>query len=140
VVDAIGGQAMDDDAREKLRKAGARVAWFNPVSAYSLEEANYRTHRKALVVDGEIAFVGGVGIADQWAQSVNGAPIWRDTHLELRGSVALDVEAAFNENWIETGGVVAPDLLVHGAIPGGRARSFAVWSSPEGGANAMKLL
>ncbi len=140
VLDAMGAQGMDGEARERLRAAGARVAWFNPMSAYSLEEANYRTHRKALVVDGEIAFVGGIGIADQWAQSVDGAPVWRDTHLELRGPVALDVEAAFNENWIETGGVVAPDLLVHGAVPGGRARSFALWSSPEGGANALKLL
>jgi cardiolipin synthase len=140
VVDAIGAEKMDEEARERLRQAGARVAWFNPVASYSLEEANYRTHRKALVVDGDTAFVGGIGIADQWAQPIEGSPKWRDTHLELRGQIALDVEAAFNENWIETGGVVAPDLLMHEPASGGRARSIAVWSSPEGGANSMKLL
>lgn len=140
VLDSIGAETMDDAAREQLRSAGAHVAWFNPVASYSLEEANYRTHRKALVVDGDTAFVGGIGIADQWAQAVDGSPKWRDTHLELHGQVALDVEAAFNENWIETGGVVEPDLLMHEPAPGGRARSIAVWSSPEGGANAMKLL
>jgi cardiolipin synthase len=140
VLDAIGAESIDDAAREKLRRAGAQVAWFNPVASYSLEEANYRTHRKALVIDGDTAFVGGIGIADQWAQAIEGSPKWRDTHLELHGQVALDVEAAFNENWIETGGVVAPDLLMHEPASGGRARSIAVWSSPEGGANAMKLL
>ena len=140
VVDAIGAEKMDEGARERLRQAGARVAWFNPVASYSLEEANYRTHRKALVVDGDTAFVGGIGIADQWAQPVDGSPKWRDTHLELHGQVALDVEAAFNENWIETGGVVEPDLLMHEPPPNGAARSIAVWSSPAGGANSMKLL
>lgn len=140
VLDAIGAETMDEASRERLRNAGAHVAWFNPVAGYSLEEANYRTHRKALVVDGDTAFVGGIGIADQWAQAVDGSPKWRDTHLELRGQVALDVEAAFNENWIETGGVVEPDLLMHEPAPDGRARSVTVWSSPEGGANAIKLL
>jgi cardiolipin synthase A/B len=140
VLDAIGAETMDDAAREQLRSAGAHVAWFNPVASYSLEEANYRTHRKALVVDGDTAFVGGIGIADHWAQAVDGAPKWRDTHLELHGQVALDVEAAFNENWIETGGVVEPDLLMHEPAADGRARSITVWSSPEGGANGMKLL
>ena len=140
VLDAIGAEKMDDASQEQLRSAGAEVAWFNPVASYSLEEANYRTHRKALVVDGDTAFVGGIGIADQWAEDVDGAPKWRDTHLELRGPVALDVEAAFNENWIESGGVVEPDLLMHEPAPGGPAHSIAVWSSPEGGANGIKLL
>ena len=59
----------------------------------------------------------------------------------LRGPVALDVEAAFNENWIETGGVVEPDLVPHDDSPrAARRNRSAVWSSPEGGASAMKLL
>ena len=50
------------------------------------------------------------------------------------------MEAAFNENWIETGGVVEPDLVPHDRPAGGTAKSTAVWSSPEGGASAIKLL
>jgi cardiolipin synthase len=141
VLDSIGADGMDPAHRRRLEEAGCQIGWFNPVASYSIEEANYRTHRKALVVDGETAFVGGIGIADHWAMDLDGQKRWRDTHLEFRGPVALDVEAAFNENWIETGGVVAPDIDLHERPASGEARSIAVWSSPEGGgANSIKLL
>jgi cardiolipin synthase A/B len=67
------------------------------------------------------------------------SPTWRDTHFEVRGPAAINVEAGFHENWIETGGEVEPDLLLH-AEPTGKARSIVVWSSPEGGANELKLM
>jgi cardiolipin synthase len=140
VLDSVGASNMDDRHVERLTAAGARLGWFNPVASWSFEEVNYRTHRKALVVDGDVAFVGGIGVADQWAIPVEGQAVWRDTHIELRGPAAVNVEAAFNENWIETGGVVEPDLLPHDDEPAGQARSIVVWSSPEGGASAMKLL
>jgi len=140
VLDSVGAASIDQADVDRLQRAGCRIGWFNPVASYSLEEVNYRTHRKALVIDGETAFVGGIGIADHWAEDAPGAPRWRDTQVELRGPVALDVEAAFNENWIETGGVVDPDLLPHDTPHGGPARSLAVWSSPEGGMGPMKLL
>ena len=140
VLDSVGASDMDPAHIERLEGAGCRIGWFNPVAGYSLEEANYRTHRKALVIDGEIAFVGGIGIADHWVEHAEEYPPWRDTQLELRGPIALNVEAAFNENWIESGGVVEPDLLPHDASHTGRARAVAVWSSPEGGASAIKLL
>ena len=56
------------------------------------------------------------------------------------GPAAVYIEGSFNENWIESGEVVAPDLLPHDDEPTGRARSIVVWSGPEGGASAMKLL
>ena len=140
VLDALGAQDVEPAHVERLENAGVRIGLFNQVSGYSLEEANYRTHRKALVVDGEVAFVGGVGIADHWVDDTEEMPRWRDTHFELRGPVALDVEAAFHENWIETGGVVEPDVLQHTDPATGPARSIVVWSSPEGGTSAIKLL
>jgi cardiolipin synthase len=140
VLDAVGAADMDRNHIERLEEAGCRIGWFNPVAGYSLEEANYRTHRKALVIDGETAFVGGMGIADHWAEDSEEQRLWRDTQLELRGPIALNVEAAFNENWIESGGVVDPDLLPHDTRHTGRARAIAVWSSPEAGASRIKLL
>lgn len=139
VLDSVGASSMDDAHVERLERAGCRIGWFNPVASYAIEEANYRTHRKALVVDGDVAFVGGIGIADQWWKSTEEQPMWRDTHVELHGPAAVNVEAAFHENWIETGGVVEPDLLIH-AAPTGAAASIVVWSSPAGGTNEMKLL
>jgi cardiolipin synthase len=139
VFDAVGASDMDERHIERLEKAGCRIGWFNPISSFAIEEANYRTHRKALVVDGDVAFIGGIGIADHWLVDAEDSPKWRDTHFEVRGPAAINVEAAFHENWIETGGVVEPDLLLH-AEPVGKAQSIVVWSSPEGGANELKLL
>ena len=140
VLDAIGAKAIDPGDLERLENAGCTIGWFNQVSGYSIEELNYRTHRKALVIDGDVAFVGGMGIADHWAFDTDGEKRWRDTQIEVRGPAAINIEAAFSENWIETGGVVEPDLLAHDNEAAGTARSIVVWSSPEGGANAMKLL
>ena len=139
VLDSVGASDMDERHIERLTNAGCRIGWFNVISSFSIEEANYRTHRKALVVDGDVGFIGGIGIADQWLVEAEDSPKWRDTHFEVRGPAAINVEAAFHENWIETGGVVEPDLLLH-SKPGGKAQSIVVWSSPEGGANELKLM
>lgn len=139
VLDSVGA-TMDEDHIARLEKAGVKISWFNPVRSLGIEEVNYRTHRKALIVDGDVAFVGGIGVADQWLADTPEEPRWRDTHVEMRGPAAINVEAAFHENWIETGGVVEPDVLTHDGQTGGMAESIVVWSSPEGGTNGMKLL
>ncbi len=139
VLDSVGSKSIDPDHLKRLEAAGAQVAWFHEVASYNIEEANYRTHRKALVIDGDVAFVGGMGIADQWAVDVEGQKQWRDTQIEVLGPGAMNVEAAFNENWIETSGVVEPDVLAHTPAEG-TAQSVVVWSSPEGGTNEMKRL
>ena len=139
VLDAVGSKSMDPDHVKRLEAAGCHIGWFHAVASYNIEEANYRTHRKALVVDGDIGFVGGMGIADHWAMDVEGQKQWRDTQIKVMGPAAMDIEAAFNENWIETSGVVEPDVLTH-APAEGTARSVVVWSSPEGGTNELKRL
>ena len=139
VLDAMGSK-LDPDHLKRLEAAGCQIGWFHPVASYrAIEDVNYRTHRKALIVDGDVAFVGGMGIDDQWAMDVDGQKMWRDTHVEVRGPGAMDVEAAFNENWIETSGVVEPDVLTH-APAEGQAESIVVWSAPEGGVNELKRL
>jgi cardiolipin synthase A/B len=140
VLDSIGANKIEPDHVERLERAGCRIAWFNKVSSFSIEELNYRTHRKSLIVDGDVAFVGGIGISDFWARETERGPRWRDTQIEVRGPAAVYVEGSFNENWIEGGEIVEPDLLPHHDGPAGRARSIVVWSGPEGGASEMKLL
>ena len=138
VFDSLGAKVSSDDI-ERMTKAGCHIGWYNKVRSRAIEEVNYRTHRKALIVDGEVAFVGGIGIDDQWARDTDKEQRWRDTHVKVAGPAATDIEAAFNENWIETGGVVEPDVVPHDPNPRGPASSIVIWSSPEGGTNALKL-
>ena len=140
VLDSIGSKKMSRNDLDRLEDAGCHLGWVNPVVSYSIGEANFRTHRKALVVDGRVAFVGGMGIGDHYWKDTKDYPRWRDTHVELRGPGVTDVEAAFNQNWILTGGVVDPVVRPTDARPAGSAQSIVVWSSRQTGANEMKLL
>jgi cardiolipin synthase len=140
VVDAIGSKKLGHDITDRLESAGASIGWVNPLLGASIQDANYRTHRKALVVDGLVAFVGGMGVADQWLKPDKDVPPWRDTQVELRGPVVSDIEAAFNQNWILTGGLVEPEVRVTGPAPAGSGESIVVWSSRQGSENELKLL
>jgi cardiolipin synthase len=140
VLDSVGSTKMSDADEQRLEAAGAEIRWVNPVVSFQIEEANYRTHRKALIVDGAVAFVGGMGIADQWAHAAKDFPMWRDTMIEMHGPVVDDVEAAFNQNWIVVGGVVKPEVEPQTASASGPAKSIVVWSAPQSGANELKLL
>jgi cardiolipin synthase A/B len=140
VLDAMGTADLPVEEVQRLRDAGGEIGMFNPFRYSGLEEVNYRTHRKILVVDGEVAYVGGIGFADHWLGDADGPEHWRDTQFEVRGPAVDNIEAGFHENWIETGGVVEPIVEPRAGPPAGKARSIVVWSSPEGGTNAMKLL
>jgi cardiolipin synthase len=138
VLDSMGAADTEREDLRTLHDAGVQIGWFNPQTG--LEEINYRTHRKILVVDGQVAYIGGVGLADHWEGNAEDEDHWRDTQFEIRGPVVDNIEAGFHENWIETGGVVEPIVAPRADAPSGEARSIVVWSSAEAGSNALKLL
>jgi cardiolipin synthase len=101
---------------------------------------NYRTHRKILVVDGEIGFTGGAGVADHWLGHAQDKEHWRDTQVEMRGPVVRLAEGAFYENFLEADGTEAPALDSPLPDPGDEAPSLVIRSSPTGGSNDLKRL
>ena len=140
IVDAVGASAMEREHVERLQHAGVQIGTFNPLKWHSIEEINYRTHRKILVVDGDVAFTGGAGVADHWLGNADAPEHWRDTHLRVTGPAVTMLEAAFYENWAETGHTSDPRLDLRPPPPETRARSLVEWSSPSGGSNRVKLL
>ena len=140
VVDAVGASSMEEDHVKRLRSAGAHVAQFNTPSWYSLEEVNYRTHRKILVVDGEVGFTGGAGVSDHWLGNADSKEHWRDTQVEIRGPIVRLLEAAFYENFLEADGPEAPVLDPPPAPAGDDGAALVIRSSPSGGSNDLKQL
>ena len=140
VVDAMGASSMDESHIERLRAAGCKVLKFNTVRWYSLEYVNYRTHRKILVVDGEVGFTGGVGVSDHWLGNARSKEEWRDTQVRIRGPIVRLMEAAFYENLVEAGGEEPPELGDEGLGPDDQGSSIQVSSSPTGGSNDLKRL
>ena len=139
VVDPVGSLMVPKN-RERLEKAGAKLAWFNPLGFFTVEVANYRTHRKTLVVDGEVAFTGGMGVADHWLGHAQDQEHWRDTQFKVTGPSVRALESAFYENWIESGGRSAPALDPESPPRPTGARSLVLWSNPMSGASNIKLM
>ena len=138
VLDPVGS-SLNAKSTDRLKEAGAKLAWFNPLSFFTIEAFNYRTHRKTLVVDGEVAFTGGMGVADQWLGHAQGKENWRDTQFRITGPAVRALEGSFYENWIETGGLSAPALDPPMPPRATGARSVVVWSNPMTGASNIKL-
>ena len=102
---------------------------------------NNRTHRKVLVVDGRIGFIGGVGIADQWTGHAQDSDHWRDSHFRVEGPVIAQMQATFLDNWIKTTGRVlhGPDYFPNLTALGTKAMHLFS-SSPAGGSASMRLM
>jgi cardiolipin synthase len=140
IVDAVGGASMERDHIERLRRAGSQFHWFNPTKWYSLEEVNYRTHRKILVVDGDLGFTGGAAVADHWKGNAQDESQWRDTQIRMRGPIVRLLEAAFYEDLIESDAMVTPQLDDTPQTLNEEGASLLVRSSPTGGSSDLKRL
>ncbi len=101
LLDWVGAGKIDDAVLEEMEGAGVEVEKYRPLRWYNLARMNHRTHRKLLVVDGLVAFTGGVGIADMWEGHAQDPEHWRDTHFRLEGPAVAQMQAAFLDNWLE---------------------------------------
>jgi cardiolipin synthase len=102
LLDGIGALPMPRKLVRQMVDAGVQARWFRPVPGFRLDQMIHRTHRKLLVVDSEIAFTGGVGIAAEWEGDGDGPRHWRETHFACRGPCVRALRAAFYQNWMET--------------------------------------
>lgn len=96
--DALGSNCIHGRAMRQMREAGVMVEIFR----FAKFSVNYRTHRKLLVIDGKVGFIGGVGISDEWLGDGLTQGLWRDTHYRVDGPAVAQIQTAFMDNWIET--------------------------------------
>jgi len=91
--------------RRALRTAGIEFAYFldltNPIARIKI---NYRNHRKIAVIDGRVAYVGGMNVADNYINGGRKFSTWRDTHLRIEGSAVTTLQAVFLVDWHNSGG------------------------------------
>jgi cardiolipin synthase len=101
IVDAVGSLTTWQRTFAPVTEAGGRVRWYQPLRWSTLKRLNNRTHRELLVVDGEVGFIGGAGIADEWATGRRADPRWRDTVVRVAGDLVIGLQTTFAENWLE---------------------------------------
>lgn len=115
-----------------LREAGAEVVFFLPARLLPFQPMNLRNHRKIVVVDGRVAFTGGINIGDEYRGE--GAP-WRDAHLRIEGPAVLPLLLVFAQDWrfAARAHVPGPEIERAHAAPTfpGRATVAIIRSGPD---------
>ncbi|MEP7274952.1 MAG: phospholipase D-like domain-containing protein [Betaproteobacteria bacterium] len=135
------GSDLDDPILAEMRESGIEVRRYNKPAWFSLGRINHRTHRRLLVVDGGIGFIGGAGIGDKWRGHAQGPEHWRDTHFQVWGPVVTQMQSAFIDNWIRaTGQVLHREGYLPKISPQGFLPAHIFTSSPGGGAKSMQLM
>ena len=144
LLDGFGTLYMPARYVDTMEKAGCEVATFRPLSPFAVfalvgwSKANHRNHRRILVVDGEVGFTGGSGIAQKWTGNGRLEGHWRETDVRVEGLVVSSLQGAFAENWLEaTGNVLGgePYFPRHPRV--GTIAAQVVRSTPSGGSFAM---
>jgi cardiolipin synthase len=136
--DAFGCDGLRGPSMNRLRDSPVQLEIFRAVW---LSRVNFRTHRKLLVVDGSLGFIGGVGISDAWRGNGRTSGKWRDNHYRVEGPVVAQMQQAFLDNWMQTRAEVLhgddyfPELKEKGST---LAQTFK--SSAGEGADSARLM
>lgn len=94
------GSSISRKMLRDMRDAGVQVHPFMPVQFPNLtSKINYRNHKKILVIDGQIGFVGGMNISNNYTNDGLSGRFWRDTHLKLTGDSVRSLQVLFVLNW-----------------------------------------
>ena len=103
--DAVGSLQLPSAYVDELRSAGASVQSFTGTTRRVRRlQINFRNHRKILVVDGRISFVGGHNVGDEYLGRDPKLSPWRDTHVQLIGPAAIATQIPFAEDWYWSAG------------------------------------
>ena len=110
LADAVGSMNTSDKFWETLVEQGVEVRHFHRVWHHPFE-ALRRDHRKILVCDRRVAFTGGMNIGEEYGSSIRARrDAWRDTFVQVEGSVARELAAVFAEGWDRARGPDLPGL------------------------------
>lgn len=109
--DGIGSRELSKKYITALKRAGIEVYGFLPMRFGSvISSVNYRNHRKIVIVDGLVAFTGGINVSDKYIKGDAELGIWHDMHLQLNGPIVNSLQAVFAMDWSFASGT--DDVLV----------------------------
>lgn len=100
IYDAYAGKGIRKNIAKELEDAGVMIYPILRVSLLKFVAlANHRDHRKIIIIDGKVGFVGGINISDRYDNSIDTGLYWRDTHLRINGETVLNLQRHFIINW-----------------------------------------
>ncbi|MDP2874874.1 MAG: cardiolipin synthase [Holophaga sp.] len=143
IYDCVGTLGTPQGFFDRMQEAGIRLLPYNPVNPFRQPgrwQINNRDHRKILVVDGKIAFTGGVNITAVYARSSlfrskipNPAAVgWRDTHLQVEGPAVAALQWMFLDSWARQEEALLPDRNYFPVLPPVGEKMLRVLGSSPG--------
>lgn len=144
IYDSVGALQVPQEFFKRLTDNGIKVLEFNPINPMTAKKGwniNQRDHRKLLIVDGQIAFMGGINISNVYSSGSSslrskrrpdGSFPWRDTHLQVEGPVVKEFQKLFLATWEkQKGETLAPRNYLPELHGKGQEIVRAIGSSPD---------
>jgi cardiolipin synthase len=105
LLDGIGSSLhLDNSVVRLLKQAGCKFTYYHPLLSWRIDRTNRRSHRRILVIDGRLAFTGGIGFAEQWSGHAQDPKHWHDVQVQVEGPLVSELQHAFEEHWIKSYG------------------------------------
>lgn len=140
LLDGLGAKGAPDDGFAVLEEAGGRVERFRTPKFGTWTRYHRRNHRRAIVIDGRVGFVGGMAIYDKWLGNAQDPEHWRDMMFRVRGPLARSLQAAFADSWVSSSGEIlaGPSMYADGPdTPGGVEQFIHHVNSPAADDQSM---
>ncbi|WP_243109437.1 cardiolipin synthase [Anaerophilus nitritogenes] len=101
IYDSVGSWRLSRKYLREMKEAGVEIYGFSPVVFPILSrKLNYRNHRKIIVIDGKIGFVGGLNIGDEYLGKNPYLGFWRDSHVKVEGEAVYALQNIFLRDWM----------------------------------------
>jgi len=140
IFDFIGSTQAGREKFERMEEAGVEVIRWREPSWYQMARFNHRTHRKLLIVDGNVGFTGGANIADAWKGSPETGG-YRDNHYRIDGPAVAHLQGSFLENWLNaTSRLLYTEDYFPELAPVGDLEIKVVNSSPREGTHRIRAM
>lgn len=133
VYDDMGSRLLKHKYIRRLRNAGVLVEAFFPPKLPKINfKINYRNHRKLGIIDGQIGYIGGFNIGDEYLEKTKKYGYWRDTHLRIDGDAVRNMQTRFILDWNQASRdhIVYEDRF-YNALPKGDVGVQIVSSGPD---------
>lgn len=99
IIDGLGSRHLPPAYILELEAAGVEVAEFSPILFPYLRKVNYRNHRKIAIIDGQVGFLGGLNVGDEYLGRSKRFGFWRDTHMMVEGDAVYFLQLIFLQDW-----------------------------------------
>lgn len=140
LMDFVGSRRSNGDQLRIMKDAGVNLIRWRSPAWFQLSRFNHRTHRKLMVIDGKIAFTGGVNMGDDWRIPLEEGG-FRDYHYKITGPVVNELQRAFSENWVTATGKLLTNSYFYPELEAtGNNRAQVTTSHPREGQKMIRKM